>query len=404
MKKKIIIFEYTIIGILFGICFPIGAITLESILKDIPLNLKNILTLHQQNKLLLMIDTAPLFLGLFSLFGGISKAKLVEVHNTLLKNIHNEAEMKNKLEDIISESKTIIDTLVNISQELSIESLNSENYTKKISKDVNLIDEYSKINKDSLQSINSLVSMINELTQGIKQDIQLAFTSIIEVKDSISSTQIESNKLYDLSKSMHEKIEESSNQFNNFLEKFNFIIKLISNIDDIGRRIQILSLNSSVEASRVGTYGKAFEVISNDIRNLSVQTNRISNQIGKSILEVQKSMTSIQDNNNKDCQKILQIHSFTTQLNEMINNNIVKINTSSNKMTDVLNKSKDQEELYSNIHNQVHNSNYMANDIVSTTGNINSGMNKQLVISDKLSNIVVQINKKTISLENVVGK
>ncbi len=65
IKSKIIL-TYLIIGILFGACFPVGALLLESIISDIAFDLEGIALMHRENPLIYMIDSAPLFLGLFA--------------------------------------------------------------------------------------------------------------------------------------------------------------------------------------------------------------------------------------------------------------------------------------------------------------------------------------------------
>ena len=67
--------KYFLIGFVFGCCFPIGAFAFEMVSGNQPLSVETILEIHQSNKLLFMIDSAPVFLGLFALLGGISKSR-----------------------------------------------------------------------------------------------------------------------------------------------------------------------------------------------------------------------------------------------------------------------------------------------------------------------------------------
>ena len=58
----------TLFGVLFGVLFPVGATLLTA--NNIPItNLSSLIDLHRQTPLLLIIDTAPLFLGVFAAFG-----------------------------------------------------------------------------------------------------------------------------------------------------------------------------------------------------------------------------------------------------------------------------------------------------------------------------------------------
>ena len=81
--------NYTLYGALFGICFPIGAIALELFLRDLPFSLASIIFLHQEIILLWMIDSAPLWLGIFARFAGI-KQDAVNDTVSQMQNIINE--------------------------------------------------------------------------------------------------------------------------------------------------------------------------------------------------------------------------------------------------------------------------------------------------------------------------
>jgi len=58
----------TLFGVVFGVLFPVGATLIAA--NNIPItNLSSLIDLHRQTPLLLIIDTAPLFLGVFAAFG-----------------------------------------------------------------------------------------------------------------------------------------------------------------------------------------------------------------------------------------------------------------------------------------------------------------------------------------------
>lgn len=85
--------KYFLIGFLFGCCFPVGAYTFELLSRDLTLNIESIKLIHAENKLLFMIDSAPLFLGLFALIGGYSKQKVMNI----LGNLHTQSEQLNSI-------------------------------------------------------------------------------------------------------------------------------------------------------------------------------------------------------------------------------------------------------------------------------------------------------------------
>lgn len=61
---------YFIAGFIFGLMFPVLAILLEIRLNDFPFSMAGVIAAHRSNLLLYMIDTAPIFLGVFAWFAG----------------------------------------------------------------------------------------------------------------------------------------------------------------------------------------------------------------------------------------------------------------------------------------------------------------------------------------------
>ncbi|HHZ69305.1 MAG TPA: PAS domain-containing protein, partial [Methylococcaceae bacterium] len=68
--------RYAMYGVLFGFLFPLGAICLL-LWSSGEWTFQQISLIHDQNTLLWIIDTAPIFLGVFAAFGGYQKDKLV---------------------------------------------------------------------------------------------------------------------------------------------------------------------------------------------------------------------------------------------------------------------------------------------------------------------------------------
>ncbi len=67
---------YTVLGIVFGICFPLGSTLIFCITNKANINLSNVLAFHSSNFLLMVIDTAPIVLGFYGYIIGVKQAKL----------------------------------------------------------------------------------------------------------------------------------------------------------------------------------------------------------------------------------------------------------------------------------------------------------------------------------------
>ena len=73
-----------------------------------------------------------------------------------------------------------------------------------------------------------------------------------------------------------EKMAEANRQFKNVLTS-------LGEIRTIARQTNMLALNAAIEAARAGTAGKGFAVVAEEVRNLSVRSNRFSEQVGESV-------------------------------------------------------------------------------------------------------------------------
>nr|WP_298059637.1 methyl-accepting chemotaxis protein [uncultured Halomonas sp.] len=64
------------------------------------------------------------------------------------------------------------------------------------------------------------------------------------------------------------------------------IEKLVSDIQEVSRRTNLLSLNASIEAARAGEAGRGFAVVAGEVRNLANQTHLASDSIRKLVQEI----------------------------------------------------------------------------------------------------------------------
>jgi GAF domain-containing protein len=75
--------RYALVGILFGLMFPIIATLIRILDSGLPFNLSSIADVQAKDPLLWIIDTAPLFLGLFAAFAGRRQDRLQNLNSEL---------------------------------------------------------------------------------------------------------------------------------------------------------------------------------------------------------------------------------------------------------------------------------------------------------------------------------
>ena len=80
--------RYTLYGILFGLCFPLGAIALIYFMQA-DRSWVSVMRSAHDNPLLFLIDTAPFFLGLFARFAGVRQDRIHQFLNSLEQQVQD---------------------------------------------------------------------------------------------------------------------------------------------------------------------------------------------------------------------------------------------------------------------------------------------------------------------------
>src|SRR6266487_5230498 len=72
--------KYTLLGALFGFLFPVFATSIEMAIQKLPFGVLNAVYVQRAEPLLWIIDTAPVFLGLFAALAGRHQDALVQMN------------------------------------------------------------------------------------------------------------------------------------------------------------------------------------------------------------------------------------------------------------------------------------------------------------------------------------
>ncbi len=123
MKTRTVIYpiivRYTLLGVGFGFLFPVLGTIFQIILDRLSINISSIFLAQQNQPLLWIIDSAPLFLGMAFGFIGLRQARLTNMKNelehtveertvelqTVNKQLSQELEMLHQVETAVSRSK-----------------------------------------------------------------------------------------------------------------------------------------------------------------------------------------------------------------------------------------------------------------------------------------------------------
>jgi methyl-accepting chemotaxis protein len=155
-----------------------------------------------------------------------------------------------------------------------------------VEKMTNIVVEKSETS--TMEVTNSIFSLA-ETSQTVGEKIRELLTELFTGQKSLDtvletlSSEIEGvntliNDFHSLSKSYHEDmqvIEKTVRGINEFT----------GNITDLADQTNILAINASIEAARVGEHGKGFSVIAEEVQNLSRNSKKVAEQINEMIHE-----------------------------------------------------------------------------------------------------------------------
>ncbi len=91
----------------------------------------------------------------------------------------------------------------------------------------------------------------------------------------------------DMARAMVQSMGETSKQFQK-------VLGMLDEVKKIADQTNLLAINAAVEAARAGQAGKGFAVVAEEVRNLSIRSNRFSDQIGSSVTGITQALASVQ--------------------------------------------------------------------------------------------------------------
>ena len=155
-KQQYIVIGYTFIGIIFGSLFPIVAYIYEISSRGLDYSIKSISFIHKTVNLMYMIDSAPIFLGLFSMIAGINYAKSFYINEELKRTTLNLLESEKSL---IKMSDSLKDKNNNLERDFYYDKLTGLPNEKYLIKK-NLKDKYNllliSVNISHFREVNTL--------------------------------------------------------------------------------------------------------------------------------------------------------------------------------------------------------------------------------------------------------
>ncbi len=207
---------------------------------------------------------------------------------------------KDKLSSVIDKAQIMAEDSNAVAQRLneSVESMiHSSSQTQGKVADINqAIKEQNRIREETALAVDNLTNflkdisaefenetiMIQETTKGTQEIIN----GISTVGEGISTAAQFTSSLSKLTQAGSEDMKKLMNEMKNIQSSSNEILGVATTLSTFAHKIDLLSMNASIEAAHSGEAGKGFAVIAHEIKDLAAQTSQWSNKIADIITAI----------------------------------------------------------------------------------------------------------------------
>lgn len=192
---------------------------------------------------------------------------------------------------------------------------------------------------EQIQEVRKHLDSLSENSNNISQLMDQAFDSLKVSLEEVDNSKGCMNNLSTHMSSVSTAFEEISSSFIQLKSEYGNISQFANIITNIASQTNMLSLNASIEAARVGDAGKGFAVVANEIKKLSATTQ---NSV-KDIMEVLKKMTDIIEMMNEKSIEGTKVVQSTNELIEASDDQLEKIVYTENVLYEHMKQVKDSQ-------------------------------------------------------------
>lgn len=220
----------------------------------------------------------------------INKKNLNEM-NVLEKHIDNNLKNETKCFIYIDEVIELISQIQNNTDYIINEEGN-------ITYGLNNLLKGTEYTTNQTEKVNEYLQILSKNSDKTENLVTEVFSSLSKSQMEIENAKMDFNELIKQVKTVSQVFDEFLKLISNIQTHYNSIQSFATIITGIAQQTNLLSLNASIEAARAGDAGKGFSVVANEIKKLSMDTQKNAKDIINSLGNLTASMEELEDKSN----------------------------------------------------------------------------------------------------------
>lgn len=149
--------------------------------------------------------------------------------------------------------------------------------------------EQTDISRSSTDNAMAISQRIDNTLQNLHETVALSKQSDLAVQKGLASMEAAIEQMQTIVATMNS----SEKAVNELKQKSNQVVHIINVITGIAEQTNLLALNAAIEAARAGEHGKGFEVVAEEVRKLSDESNRSAGEIMNMLAEIQNGIEEV---------------------------------------------------------------------------------------------------------------
>ena len=249
-------------------------------------------------------------------------------------------------------------------------------------------------------NVESLSKQISEITVEIEQMNHL----FLQTQEIVTNALTTIDKLVESNKVTLKSSENANNKVIEINQSTDRIVTITDVIKGIAAQTNLLALNASIEAARAGEHGKGFQVVAEEVRKLSVESN-------KSVVKIRDMVDLIKTQAQETVEEVYSVgqtisnqDAIVTETSDTFKNIFENVKIALDKVVNVTNNIERINQDKNQIIDNITNLSAISEENASSTEEISASIEEVASSTEEFSNSVTNLNEAFEILKKQINK